>query len=122
MAPIPKVIVVTGATGTQGSGVLQVRSLLIDIYTSACTLTYGARNIPKIVAGASDLVIVYAPQALQQDDTFRVRALTRNASSAAAKAIADRGIEVVTADLSNKDTLSKVGDMHDLTTALNPDP
>ena len=57
-------------------------------------------------------------QALQQDSSFRVRALTRNASSAAAKAIADRGIEVVTADLSNRDTLDKVGDTHDLTTAL----
>ena len=47
-------------------------------------------------------------QALQQDNTFRVRALTRNASSPTAKAIADRGVEVVTADLSQKHTLLKV--------------
>ena len=39
-----------------------------------------------------------------------MRALTRNANSPAAKAIAERGIEVVTADLSKKHTLLKVRD------------
>ena len=47
-------------------------------------------------------------QVLLQDKTFRVRALTRNASSPTAKAIAERGVEVVTADLSQKHTLLKV--------------
>lgn len=54
--------------------------------------------------------MVLGLQALEQDNSFRVRALTRNANSPAAKAIAERGVEIVTADLSNKQTLLKVRD------------
>ena len=39
---------------------------------------------------------------------YKVRAISRNSSSSKAKALADRGVEVVEGDLSDKDSLVKV--------------
>ncbi len=47
-------------------------------------------------------------QALSLTKEFQVRALTRNASSEAAQALVERGIEVVSADLAHKQSLLRV--------------
>ncbi|TDL23042.1 NAD(P)-binding protein [Rickenella mellea] len=60
------IIVVTGATGSQGGSVVKF---------------------------------------LVQDGSFHVRAITRNTSSAKAKELATKGVEVVQADLNNPDTV-----------------
>ena len=39
---------------------------------------------------------------------YKVRAVSRDSSSSKAKALTDRGVEVVEGDLSNKDSLVKV--------------
>ena len=39
---------------------------------------------------------------------YNVKAISRNPSSTKARALADRGVEVVEGDLSNKDSLLKV--------------
>ncbi|NAZ76844.1 NmrA family NAD(P)-binding protein [Kineococcus sp. T13] len=49
-------------------------------------------------------------RALQADGTFAVRAVTRDATSARAQALADLGIEVVEAELSDEDSLRKAFD------------
>ncbi|KZP02738.1 NmrA-like protein, partial [Athelia psychrophila] len=63
-----RIVAVFGATGTQGSSVVN---------------------------------------ALLQDKTFSPRAITRNPSSDAAKALAARGVEVVTGDLWDKESIRK---------------
>ena len=63
-----KIIAVTGATGSQGGGVV---------------------NVMKSTPG------------------WKVRAVTRNPQSDAAKKLADEGIEVVQADMDDEESLSK---------------
>lgn len=42
-----------------------------------------------------------------QDGTYKVRAVTRNVNSEKAKALAARGVEVVTADINSEQSLVK---------------
>jgi len=63
-----KIIAVTGATGSQGGGVV---------------------NVMKNTAG------------------WKVRAITRNPQSDAAKKLSDEGIEVVQADMDDEESLKK---------------
>ena len=46
-------------------------------------------------------------EALLQDKSLRIRGVTRNASSEAAKSLASKGVEVVTANLNDEDSLVK---------------
>jgi len=60
-----------------------------------------------VVVGATGKQGGGAVDALLKDGTFAVRAITRDASSDKAKAIAQRGAEVVAADLNDTDSLIK---------------
>jgi hypothetical protein len=71
-----RIVVVFGATGTQGM--------------SGLFIHFSKIKIPSLV------------DALLADKTFTPRAVTRNASSEAAKKLASRGVQVVTADLWDK--------------------
>jgi uncharacterized protein YbjT (DUF2867 family) len=46
-------------------------------------------------------------EALLQDKSVKIRGVTRNVNSEAAKSLLSKGVEVVTADLNNEDSLVK---------------
>lgn len=112
MAPDRKVVVVTGATGTQGSGVVQVCMCMClrVLQQSPWRVSDGAGKLDCMaMPGPFGLFTFYAHwQALLLSKEFQVRALTRNASSEAAQALVQRGIEVVSADLAHKQSLLQV--------------
>lgn len=82
-----KLILVTGATGNQGE--------------------YGIYPYFTEVTSSFDLIGgAVAKLLLQHPNEYRVRCLTRNPTSSAAKALAEQGAEVVQGDLSNLKSLS----------------
>lgn len=85
---MPRIVACFGATGTQGTHVL----------TSAPTTCAERRYT---ILGSSVV------NALLKDKTFVPRAITRNASSEAAKDLVARGAEVVTADLWDRESIKK---------------
>lgn len=84
---MPRIVAVFGATGTQGTGAIVTEPLIFTIDQAA----------------TGSAVV----NALLEDKTFVPRAITRNASSDAAKALATRGAEVVTGDLWDKESIKK---------------
>ena len=84
---MPKIILVTGATGNQGRLSSFPRFPQLNICLTFC-------------AGGS-----VAKLLLQHKDEYRVRALTRNPGSDAAKTLAELGAEVVEGDLTDASTL-----------------
>ena len=61
-----------------------------------------------VVVGATGQQGGACVEALLQQNKFKVKALTRNSTSAAAKALAARDVTLVTGDLKDKDSLIKV--------------
>lgn len=65
-----------------------------------------------VVVGATGQQGGGCVDALLQQGKFKIKAVTRNASSEAAKALKDRQVQVVTADLNDKESLIQVSVVH----------
>lgn len=86
-----RIITVLGATGNQGEHLLMARSAKA-LKTDPCTILGG--SVAKLL--------------LQYPNEYKVRAVTRDPNSDAAKALQSKGAEVVRADMTIPSSLPQV--------------